>query len=465
MNKQHEPMEKQVTRETFSTSLAVFFATLGSAVGLGNIWKFPYMTGMNGGAAFILVYLFFVLLIGIPIMVSEFYLGRKTRKNAVGVFDVLKGPKSFKIIGYMGMVSAMLIMFFYSTVAGWVYSYVVKTIRGDFRFLKDLSITDAKAQTTAVFDATASGIEPMIWQGLAVVVVATILMLGVKKGIERVTKTLMPVLLTLIILIAIRAMFLPGAAEGISFLVKPDFSQLTTSSILAAMGLAFFKLSLGMGTMVTYGSYFNKENNLVGTSFKVAFSDVAVSILAGLAIFPVVFTFGLAPEGGPGLLFNTIPLVFSLLPLGNLLLVSFFVLSAIAATTAMVSMVEVPVAIFTEQFKINRKLSVVMITSVMFIIGVLTTHPDALFGYVRINGMNLFDSFDYLASNVLMPLGGLLITIFVGYYVKKNHILAELTNDGQVGNPKLIGAYHIILRYITPILLIIVFLNAMGLFS
>jgi NSS family neurotransmitter:Na+ symporter len=231
------------------------------------------------------------------------------------------------------------------------------------------------------------------------------------------------------------------------------------------MGLAFFKLSLGMGTMVTYGSYFNKENNLVGTSFKVAFSDVAVSILAGLAIFPVVFTFGLAPEGGPGLLFNTIPLVFSLLPLGNLLLVSFFVLSAIAATTAMVSMVEVPVAIFTEQFKINRKLSVVMITSVMFIIGVLTTHPDALFGYVRINGMNLFDSFDYLASNVLMPLGGLLITIFVGYYVKKNHILAELTNDGQVGNPKLIGAYHIILRYITPILLIIVFLNAMGLFS
>ncbi len=465
MNKPHEPMEKHITRETFSTSLAVFFATLGSAVGLGNIWKFPYMTGMNGGAAFILAYLFFVLLIGIPIMVSEFYLGRKTRKNAIGVFDVLKGPKFFKIIGYMGMVSALLIMFFYSTVAGWVYSYVVKALKGDFRFLKGLSIPDAKAQTTAVFNATTSGIEPMIWQGIAIIVVATILMLGVKKGIERVTKTLMPVLLILIILIAVRAMFLPGAAEGISFLVKPDFSQLTTSSILAAMGLAFFKLSLGMGTMVTYGSYFNKENNLVETSFKVAFSDVAVSILAGLAIFPVVFTFGLAPEGGPGLLFNTIPLVFSLLPFGNLLLVSFFVLTGIAATTAMVSMVEVPVAIFTEQFKINRKLSVVMISSVMFIIGVLTTHPDALFGYIKINAMSLFDTFDYLASNVLMPVGGLLITIFVGYFIKKNDILKELTNDGQVGNSKLIEVYRIILRYITPILLIIVFLNAMGLFS
>ena len=465
MKKQRKPTEKLVHRETFSTSLAVFFATLGSAVGLGNIWKFPYMTGMNGGAAFILVYLFFVLLIGIPIMVSEFYLGRKTRRNAVGVFDVLKGPKVFKAIGYMGMVSAMLIMFFYSTVAGWVYSYVVKTIRGDFRFLKDLSITEAKAQTEAVFNATASGIQPMLWQALAVIVVATILMLGVKKGIERVTKTLMPILLTLIIIIAIRAMFLPGAAEGISFLVKPDFSLLTTSSILAAMGLAFFKLSLGMGTMVTYGSYFNKENNLVGTSFKVAFSDVAVSILAGLAIFPVVFTFNLAPEGGPGLLFNTIPLVFSLLPFGNLLLTSFFILSAIAATTAMVSMVEVPVAIFTEQFKINRKVSVAMITVVMFLIGVLTTHPDSVLGFVRVNGMNLFDSFDFLASNVLMPAGGLLITLFVGYYVKKNDLLKELTNDGQVGNPKLIGTYRIILRVVTPILLIIVFLNAMGLFS
>ncbi len=465
MKKQPKPLEKQATRETFSTSLAVFFATLGSAVGLGNIWKFPYMTGMNGGAAFILVYLFFVLLIGIPIMVSEFYLGRRTRMNAVGVFDVLKGPKVFKAVGYMGMISAMLIMFFYSTVAGWVYSYVVKTMRGDFRSLKNLSIADAKAQTEAVFNATASGVQPMLWQALAVIVVAVILMLGVKKGIERVTKTLMPVLLTLIIIIAIRAMFLPGAGEGVSFLVKPDFSQLTTTSILSAMGLAFFKLSLGMGTMVTYGSYFNKENNLVGTSFKVAFSDVAVSILAGLAIFPVVFTFNLAPEGGPGLLFNTIPLVFSLLPFGNLLLMSFFILSAIAATTAMVSMVEVPVAIFTEQFKISRKLSVAIITLVMFIIGVLTTHPDSVLGFVRVNGMNLFDTFDYMASNVLMPAGGLLITFFVGYYVKKHDLLKELTNDGQLGNPKLIGTFRWILRWVTPILLIIVFLNAMGLFK
>lgn len=454
---------KPEKRETFSTSLAVFFATLGSAVGLGNIWKFPYMTGMNGGGAFILVYLFFVLLIGIPIMLSEFYLGRKTRSNVVGVFDKLKASRFWKLIGYFGLLSAMLIMFFYSTVAGWVYSYVFKALRGDFRGLSSMGLAEAKAAAEKAFETTAGGTyEPMVWQFVAVFVVAAILLGGVKKGIERVTKTLMPLLLTLIVICAVRALTLSGAGEGVAFLMKADFSKLSAASVLSAMGLAFFKLSLGMGTMVTYGSYFNKENNLIGTSFQVAISDTLVSLLAGLAVFPVVFTFNLAPEGGPGLLFATIPLVFSLLPLGNLLLVLFFLLTAIAATTAMISMVEVPVVIFMEELKVPRKKAVLLITGLMFLIGVLTTHPQSLFGGVTVAGKSLFDLFDYLSSNILMPLGGLLITLFVAYFVKKNELVREMTNNGHLKTAGVVSLLQFVLRYVTPLLLIIVFLNALG---
>lgn len=456
-------IKPEVKRETFSTGMAVFFATLGSAVGLGNIWKFPYMTGMNGGGAFIIVYLIFVLLIGIPIMLSEFYLGRKTRSNVLGVFDKLKASKFWKIIGYFGLLSAMFIMFFYSTVAGWVYSYVFKALRGDFASLATMGIDEARKASEAQFvQASSTGIAPMIWQFIAVAVVAVILIGGVKKGIERVTKTLMPVLLVLIAICAIRALTLDGAKAGVDFLVKADFSKLTTSSILAAMGLAFFKLSLGMGTMVTYGSYFNKENNLIGTSVKVALSDTAVSLLAGFAVFPVVFTFNLAPEGGPGLLFSTIPLVFSLIPFGNILLISFFFLTAIAATTAMISMVEVPVAILKEEFKLDRKKAVLISTFVMFVVGVLTSHPHSVFGSAKIMGKSFFDFFDYMSSNIFLPVGGLLIAIFVGYFVKKSDILEEFNNEGTIQNGSSVKLFLLVLKTITPVMLIIVFLNAVG---
>jgi len=456
-------IKPEIKRETFSTGMAVFFATLGSAVGLGNIWKFPYMTGMNGGGAFIIVYLIFVLLIGIPIMLAEFYLGRTTRSNVLGVFDKLKASKFWKIIGYFGLLSAMFIMFFYSTVAGWVYSYVFKALRGDFASLATMGIDEARKASEAQFvQVSSAGIAPMIWQFVAVAVVAIILIGGIKNGIERVTKTLMPVLLVLIVICAVRALTLDGAKAGVDFLVRADFSKLTTSSILAAMGLAFFKLSLGMGTMVTYGSYFNKENNLIGTSVKVALSDTAVSLLAGFAVFPVVFTFNLAPEGGPGLLFSTIPLVFSLIPFGNILLISFFILTAIAATTAMISMVEVPVAILKEEFKLDRKKAVLICTTIMFVIGVLTSHPQSLFGSVRVMGKSFFDFFDYVSSNIFLPVGGLLITIFVGYFVKKADILEEFNNDGTLNNGSMVKLFLLVLKFITPVMLIIVFLNAIG---
>lgn len=450
-------------RETFSSGLAIFFATLGSAVGLGNIWKFPYLAGENGGGAFVLIYFISVLLIGIPVMVSEFYIGRKTRSNAVSAFTVLKASPLWKIIGYMGVVASLFIVFFYSSVAGWVYSYVFKAIKGDFSNLATLSIDHATEIVKNQFSATVEGsFSPILWQGIVLLVVSLILIAGVKNGIERITKTLMPVLFVLLIVCSVRALTLIGAKEGLRFLFKVDFSKIDSKVILSALGLAFFKLSLGMGTMITYGSYFTDDNNLIHTSAKVALSDTLVSILAGIAIFPVVFTFGLAPDSGPGLLFSTIPLVFSKIPFGNILLIAFFILTSIAATTAMISMVEVPVAFMSEVWNVKRKYSVMMLAGIIFIVGILTVHPTSIFGNVIMFGKNFFNLFDFVSSNILLPMGGLLIAIFVGYFAGKENISEELSNRHTLNNSKTIDIYYFILRYVSPLLLLIVFLNSIG---
>ena len=297
----------KIPRETFSSGFAVFFATLGSAVGLGNIWKFPVLVGTNGGGAFVFTYLICVLLVGMPVMISEFYIGRKTRRNVIGAFDVLKAKPYWKSIGYMGIAAACLIMFFYSAVAGWVYSILcLKQLKVILQGLQNMDATQAAASVGTQFSETiGTMLPPIMWQAIVLIVVSAILIAGVKNGIERITKTLMPVLFILIILCDIRALTLPGAAAGLNFLFHVDFKAITPAVILSAMGLSFFKLSLGMGTMITYGSYFTEDNNLIATSAKVAFSDTLVSLLAGIAIFPVVFTYGMQPNGGPGLLFQS----------------------------------------------------------------------------------------------------------------------------------------------------------------
>lgn len=463
MNFNSEQKTEKRKRETFSTGLAVFFATLGSAVGLGNIWKFPYLTGESGGGAFVLIYLICVLLVGIPVMVAEFYIGRKTRKNAVGAFTVLKASPFWKVIGYMGVCSSLLIMFFYSSVAGWVYSYVYKAVTGKFRALAGLPMEEAVKAAGEQFGATAGGsLSPILWQFIVMIVVSAILIAGVQKGIERVTKTLMPVLFFLIIICDIRAITLPKAAEGLQFLFTVDFSKINASVILAALGLAFFKLSLGMGTMITYGSYFTEDNNLMATSAKVAVSDTLVSLMAGIAVFPVVFEFGMEPGGGPGLLFQTIPLVFSKMPLGNLLLVGFFILAAIAATTAMISMVEVPIAFLTEEKGIGRKTAVLLISFIVFVVGAVTVHPKSVFGGFILFGKNFFDLFDYISSNILLPVGGLFIAMFVGYLVAKTELYRELSNNHTLKNEKILDVYRFVIKFISPILLIIVFLSSIG---
>lgn len=450
---------KNNQRETFSSGLAVFFATLGSAVGLGNIWKFPYVIGANGGAAFLLIYFLCVLFVGLPVMISEFYMGRKTRKNVMGAIKELSPSAIWKSIGVFGIITAYLIMFFYTCVAGWVYSYVFKAIRGDF------AIVTAESSKKMFETTTIGPLSPIIWQIIVLIVVSVIIIMGVQKGIEKVTKTLMPVLFLLIIICDIKAMMLPGASEGLKFLFKIDFSILTKQSILIALGLAFFKLSVGMGTMVTYGSYFTEDNNLINTSVKVALSDTLVSVLAGIAIFPAVFAFNMQPSAGPGLLFMTIPLVFSKIPFGNVLLILFFMLTAIAATTAMMSILEVLIAYFTEERGFTRKKAVIFNSMTIALIGTLASlsaDSGSILGNIKIFDKRFFDIFDFISSNILMPIGGLLIILFIGYFVKKDDIKYELSNHNTLNMDWAINLYYFIVRFVTPILLIVVFLNSIG---
>lgn len=446
-------------RETFSSGIGVFFATLGSAVGLGNIWKFPYLTGANGGAAFLIIYLLCVIFVGMPIMIAEFYIGRKTRKNIVGAVNQLSPNKAWGGIGILGMLSGYLILFFYTTVAGWVYSYIFKAMKGEFA---KANIDGAKSAFSVAIKGPVS---PIVWQLVVIIIICTILILGVKKGIERVTKSLMPVLLILVFICMVRALTLPGASQGISFLFKPDFGAVSPKIILIALGLAFFKLSVGMGTMTTYGSYFTEDNNMIATALRVTLADTLVSIMAGLAIFPAVFSFGMEPAQGPSLLFVTVPLVFSKIPLGNVLLIIFFVLTAIAATTASISIMEVPIAYFTEEKKISRNKAVIINGIIIAVVGILATlsasEGSALAG-TKIFGKTFFDLFDYISSNIFMPIGGLLIAIFIGYFNSKKNVADELSNGGVLANNGIINLFRIIIRYATPILVLIVFLNSIG---
>lgn len=446
-------------REGFSSTMAAFFATLSSAVGLGNIWKFPYVVGENGGAAFLLVYFIFIIFVGLPVMVSEFFIGRKTRKNIVGAVGELSKRRVWKSMGVISLVGAYLISFFYSGVAGWVYSYVFKILKGYFKISTSKTVTEEFGRTiTGVF-------YPIMWQVIVVMVVSTILILGVKNVIERITKTLMPVLLILILICDIKAFMLPGINESFKFLFKADFGKLTAQTILVAMGLAFFKLSLGIGSMVTYGSYFTDKDNMIGTAIKVAISDLIVSLLVGIAVFSSLFSFKMEPSSGPGLLFMTIPLVFSKIPFGNILLLIFFVLSSMAATMAMVSMFEVLVAYFSEEKGMSRRNAVIFNAIIIIIFGaiaVLSVNDKAILGGIKIFGKGIFDLFDFVSSNIILPLGGLLISLLVGHNVSKSTVKRELLNNGKLKLNKIVDFYYFILRYISPILLLVVFLSSIG---
>jgi NSS family neurotransmitter:Na+ symporter len=449
------PVARPKDRDAFASTLGAFAATVGSAIGLGNIWKFPYLTGSNGGAAFVLTYLLSIAFVGIPIMVVEHVIGRKTRLNAVQAYgSVIPRQKFWSGIGWAGLIAAVLIMAFYTDVAGWVFAYVFKSLGACF---------SGSTLTPATFGALAGGTwEPLFWQLVVLVVTTTIIAAGVSQGIEKVTKTLMPLLFILLVVCDIRALTLPGASAGVGYLFKPDLSKITGTVLLSALGLAFFKLSLGMGTMTTYGSYLPDQTRIVPNATRVALADTAVSLLAGLAIFPAVFAFGGTPAGGPGLLFSTIPLIFSKMPLGGLFTVLFFILSAIATIGAMVSLIEVPVAWMVEKGHMRRPVAAAVTGVIMFVLGSLATLSQSpVLANVKFFGKNFFDLFDFVSSNVLLPLGGLAIAIVGGWLLSKKDFTDEM-NKGYATEPwhgRIIFAF---VKFLSPILILLILLNSLG---
>ncbi len=447
-----------VTRDSFVTTMGALVATLGSAIGLGNIWKFPYLAGANGGAAFIIVYIACTLLVGLPVMICEIMIGRKARANAITTMQTLSPNKKqpWWIIGAMGALAAFLIMAFYSEVAGWVLAYVFKSISGS------ILSTNPDVTSAAFADMISKPFLSLALQWIILAAVCYIIVRGVSKGIEATTKRLIPLLFAIVIIVDIRSLTLPGAGEGIKFLFTPDFTKITAAAVLTALGLAFFKLSIGMGTMITYGSYWKDNQNIPTGTARIMLSDLLVSILAGLAIFPAVFAFGFKPGAGPSLLFITIPAVFASMPLGNIFMVLFFILAIIAATGAMISLVEVPVAFMNEKFNMSRAKAAIITTIAIAVVGSVAALSNSTMANFKLFGKTMFDLYDFLTSNILLPLGGLLIVIFVTWVWGKKKVDEALSNGGTLKNLPVINFFFTVAKFVTPILVAIVLLSGLG---
>ncbi|MBC17691.1 MAG: transporter [Desulfovibrio sp.] len=450
-------MSANQSRDGFATKLGVLTATLGSAVGLGNIWKFPYMAGENGGAAFLCIYIAATIVVGLPVMISEIMMGRHAKSNAISTWrKVAPDNKLWTLVGVSGVVAAFAIMAFYTDVVGWVFSFIVMAVSGG------LNSTDPKIGEAAFSATVSSPMSALLWQWGVLALVSTIIIGGVTKGIEKTTKTLMPILLGMLILVCIRSLTLPKAGEGLAFLFNPDFSKVTGEVVLMAMGLAFFKLSIGMGTMMTYGSYFRNDADVPFTATRVMLADLTVSILAGVAIFPAVFNYGFEPAAGPGLLFMTVPAVFSSMPLGQFFMVIFFVLTGLATMGAMLSLFEVPVAFFIEALKWNRRKATILTAIGLAICGAPATLSFSTMSDVTLFGLNFFDFYDYLSSNLLLPIGGFFIAIFAGWKWGSEKVERALSNRGTLNNQAIISLYSVIVKWITPLLVLAVLLKGLG---
>jgi len=446
-------------RDGFSSGFGVLAATLGSAVGLGNIWKFPYLTGANGGAGFLVVYFVATLLVGLPVMIAEITLGRHAKANPITALQTL-APKGqpWWLIGAFGMLASFLILSFYSEVVAWVFAYVAKAIGGSI-------LSSDRQVTEAAFGALISDpLQSLLWQWLVLIVMGGILLLGVTKGIEALTKKLMPALFLLLLLLCGVSLSLDKAGEGLSFLFRPDFSKITASVVLTAMGLAFFKLSIGMGTMITYGSYFRADQNIPQTTFRVMSADLCVSLLAGIAIFPAVFTFGFEPAAGPALVFITIPAVFSQIPMGQVLMIMFFVLTAIAATGAMLSLMEVPVLIIHERLGLSRPQAVSITLALLALTGSTCALTNSTLADFKLFGLNMFDLFDFVSSNIILPAGGIFVALFIGWVWGFDKLRHALSNQGTLHNEKLARIVFFLLRYVSPLLILVVMLKGLKLF-
>ncbi len=438
-------------RSFFDGRLSAVLVAAGSSVGLGNIWRFPYVAGSNGGGAFVLVYIGCLLLLGMPVMMAEFTIGRHTRRNAVGAYRSL--DKRWSWIGYNGVVSALLIMGFYFVVAGWVGAWLVRSASGQLSALSDSA---ACAESFASF--TSSPWAPLAYTLGFILLNHAVIVLGVKKGIERSARFLMPLLFVMLVVLAIRSLLMEGAAEGIEFFLRPDFSKIMPRTVLMAMGQVFFSLSVGVGTMVTYASYFNRETDLKRTVLQVSLIDTGVAILAGLVIFPAVFSAGIAPEAGPSLVFITLPDIFNSMGHPALWSSIFFLLLAVAALTSTISLHETATLYLHEEWHLSRSTAAWITTMCCVLLASLASlSMGALKGW-QIGGLNFFDQLDFLTANILLPLGGLATCIFAGWVLDRK-VLAEQMHSGTPRTAFLSGALVVLLRWICPVLLVMIFLD------
>jgi len=445
-------------RATFGSKFGAILATAGSAVGLGNIWRFPYMLGANGGAAFLLIYLICVVLLGLPVMISEFYIGKHTHRNAVGAFKEMAPGTKWSLIGYNGVIAAFLILGFYAVVSGWTIEYIIQAFSGTLHG-KDAASFQADFEMFS-----SSTVRPIIWTIAFILLTHVIIISGVKDGIERASKVMMPALFFILIALCIRSVTLPGAEKGLEFFFNPDFSKITSSVVLSAMGQTFFSLSIGMGCLITYASYFNKTTNIQNTALQVTALDTLVSVLAGVMIFPAVFCFGITPTAGPELVFITLPNVFEQLPLGWLWSAVFFVLLALAALTSTISLHEVATAYTHEEFKISRTKAAWLVSAGVMVLGIVSSLSFGVFKDFTIGGLTFFSLLDYVTAKIMLPLGGMFICIYVGYRVDRKILKAELTNEGTLPF-YFFNTYAFFMKYIAPIAIAMIFLNELGLIN
>ena len=445
-------------RGSFGSKIGIILATAGSAVGLGNVWRFPYMTGENGGAAFILVYILFIFLLGLPGMVNEFIIGRHSASNAARAYHKMSRGRPWRGVGLLGILCSTIILGFYSVVAGWCLQYLYASIAGQLS-------GDADYVRSYFQEFSSSLLRPILWSVGFVLLTHLVIIRGVKKGIERISKLLMPTLFVLLIILVIASCMLPGAMVGVEFLFKPDFSKITPDVILAALGQSFFSLSLGTACLCTYASYFGRETNLLKSAVQISVIDTIIAILAGLMIFPAAFSVGVSPDSGPSLVFITLPNVFqqafaSMPIVGYVISILFYALLAVAALTSTISMHEIGTAYFHEELKRPRAQAAWIVTMGACVIGALSSMSCGAYD-LRLLGMPLMDFFDCITAQYMMPIGALLTSLYIGWGARTAVVNREFTNCGTVYR-RIFPVYLFMVRFICPILIAIVFLNQLG---
>ena len=441
-------------RDSFKSSLGVIMALIGSAIGLGNLWRFPYLVGTNGGAAFIIIYLLCILFLCMPIMVCEFVIGRRSQANVFGAFKKLAPRTGWKHTGVLAVLTCLTLLSFYVVVGGWTIGYFVKSLRMVFTPQSDFAAEFSNMIT--------SSSESILYTVLFLVINGCVILGGVRKGIERTNKYLMTALAILILFIVVYSMTLPGARKGIDFLFNPDFSKVKFSTVLNALGQGFLSLSIGCGTVITYASYANKKDNLLKTTTITSLSDTVFALLAGMAILPAVFSAGMSPTEGAGLAFISLPYVFSGMPFGALLSIFFYFILFAAALSSSISITEPIVAFVREEFKTSRFKATLQTILITLIFAVLCALSFGVLADFKLFGKTFFDLFDYISSNIFLAICAMFAAVFVGWKIKEEDFYDEITSNGLYKIPRwLLKTLRIFIKYIAPIVVAVIIINSL----